>query len=115
MKFWIDAQLSPSLANWLFQSFGVEAISLRDLGLLDAQDVAIFEAARTAHDSVVVITKDSDFVDLIERQGPPPQILWITCGNSSNAKLQSILQGCFPDALTRLADSEPIVEIGDQV
>lgn len=87
---------------------------MRDLGLLDAQDVAIFEAARTVLGSVVVMTKDSDFVDLIQRQGTPPQILWITCGNSSNAKLWNILQGCFPDALTRLADGEPIVEIGDQ-
>lgn len=114
MRFWIDAQLSPGLADWLFQTFGVEALSLRDLGLLEAVDTAIFEAARAQSSPVVVMTKDSDFVDLIERRGSPPQILWITCGNSSNAKLQAMLLNCFPSAMARLGEGEPIVEIGDQ-
>jgi predicted nuclease of predicted toxin-antitoxin system len=37
------------------------------------------------------MTKDSDFVDLVERLGPPPQIIWLTCGNTSNLRLREIL------------------------
>jgi predicted nuclease of predicted toxin-antitoxin system len=29
MKIWIDAQLPPTLANWLNRNFDVEAISLK--------------------------------------------------------------------------------------
>lgn len=43
MKIWIDAQLPPTLANWLSATFGLEAAALRDLSLRDAQDIEIFE------------------------------------------------------------------------
>ena len=31
MIYWIDAQLPPQLANWLSETFKVEAYALRDL------------------------------------------------------------------------------------
>jgi len=33
MKIWVDAQLHPTLANWLSAAFGLEAAALRDLSL----------------------------------------------------------------------------------
>ena len=47
MNFWIDAQLPPNLANWLVESFNVNARAIRDLGLRDAEDIEIFNAARS--------------------------------------------------------------------
>jgi hypothetical protein len=41
MKFWVDAQLPPALAGWLSTRFNVDARSLRDIGLRDAQDIEI--------------------------------------------------------------------------
>jgi predicted nuclease of predicted toxin-antitoxin system len=41
MIFWFDAQLSPQLAPWFAQRFGVTAYAVRDLGLRDATDRAI--------------------------------------------------------------------------
>ena len=76
MTLWIDAQLSPDLARWISDAFGVAAHAVRDLGLREAKDLAIFHAAREA--AAVVMSKDSDFVLLLERFGPPPQILWVT-------------------------------------
>jgi predicted nuclease of predicted toxin-antitoxin system len=70
---WTDAHLSPALAPWLRERFGVEARPIRELGLRDAEDARIFSAARDA--AAVVVTKDSDFVDLVARLGPPPQIV----------------------------------------
>ena len=48
MILWIDAQLSPALARWLSDTFGVTAHAVRDLGLRDAKDLPIFHAAREA-------------------------------------------------------------------
>ena len=84
---------------------------MRDLGLREAKDLAIFHAARKA--GAVVMSKDSDFVLLLERFGPPPQILWVTCGNTSNARRQEVLRKSFPEARARLEPGEPLVEISD--
>jgi predicted nuclease of predicted toxin-antitoxin system len=43
MKIWIDAQLPPTLASWVTNTFAMEALSLRDIGLRDAKDIEIFE------------------------------------------------------------------------
>ncbi len=82
---------------------------MRDLGLRDAEDPEIFEAAKAQE--AILITKDSDFVDLVERLGSPPQIIWLTCGNTSNARLREILSETLPRALELLVDGETLVEI----
>jgi predicted nuclease of predicted toxin-antitoxin system len=109
MKIWIDAQLPPTLANWLTETFGLEAMALRDLGLRDAQDIEIFAAAQA--ENVVIMTKDSDFIDLVCRLGSPPQILWLTCGNVTNRNLRKLLTATLSDALEQLRQGEMIVEI----
>ena len=111
LTIWIDAQLSPDLARWLTGHFRVEARAVRDVHLRDARDREIYEAARAA--GAVVMTKDADFLSLLERFGPPPQVIWITCGNTSNARLRGILREALPAALKLLEQGEPLVEIGD--
>lgn len=111
MKRWLDAQLSPALAVWIHHHFGVEVTAVRDLGLRDALDPEIFLAARSA--IAVVMTKDSDFSALIERHGAPPQVIWLRCGNTSNAYLKQLLDRTFPQALALLEGGEPLVEISE--
>jgi Uncharacterized protein conserved in bacteria len=53
------------------------------------------------------MSKDSDFLVLLDRFGPPPQILWITCGNTSNARLKEVLTVSLPKALDLLRLGEP--------
>ena len=87
MTIWLDAQSSPLLAAWLNWKFDVQAVPVRDLGLRDAEDEEIFRAAKLA--GVVILTKDADFPRLLDRFGPPPQVLWLTpSGNTSNERLQ---------------------------
>ncbi|MGB7709095.1 MAG: DUF5615 family PIN-like protein [Microcoleus sp.] len=74
----MDAQLPPTLANWVTNTFSIETSALRDLGLRDSKDIDIFEDSRTVN--AVIMTKDSDFVDLVCRLGTPPQIIWLTLG-----------------------------------
>jgi predicted nuclease of predicted toxin-antitoxin system len=111
MIFWVDAQLPPQLATWLTQKYGVQALALRTVGLRDAADRQIFEAARTA--GVVLISKDIDFVDLVQRFGPPPQLLWVTCGNVTNHRLQQVFSATFERAASLLREGGTVVEIGD--
>ncbi|MFP4296943.1 MAG: DUF5615 family PIN-like protein [Spirulinaceae cyanobacterium] len=109
MTIWVDAHLSPAIALWIASTFEVEAVALRDIGLRDAEDSEIFEAAKAK--KAIVMTKDRDFVDLVERLGSPPQILWLTCGNTSNARLREILSETLSRALELLAAGEMLVEI----
>ena len=111
MVIWIDAQLSPGIAHWITAQYRVQAVAIRDLGLRDATDYQIFVAAQKA--GTVIMTKDSDFLQFLEQFGAPPQILWITCGNSSNAKLREILAHSFRNAITLLEKGENLVEICD--
>ncbi len=106
---WIDAHLSPAIATWISRTFDVQAFALRDLELRDAEDLEIFEAAKTQ--GIIFMTKDSDFVDLVDRLDSPPQIIWLTFGNTSNAQLKEILKLCLPDALEFLHSGEKLVEI----
>ena len=109
MKIWIDAQMSPAIATWISSNYAVSAVAIRDLGLRDAKDKKIFEAAR--QEKAVVMTKDSDFVLLLDRMGPPPQVLWVTCGNTSNVRLKEVLANTLPKALDLLNLGEKLVEI----
>ncbi len=109
MKIWVDAQMSPAIASWITSECGFDAIAVRDLGLRDAEDLGIFEAA--CAESAVVLTKDRDFVQLLDRFGPPPQILWLTCGNTSNSALERILRATLTDAVALITASESMVEI----
>jgi len=112
MKIWVNAQLSPALANWIAKNFSVEAIAVRDLKLRDATDQEIFDAARDAR--AVVMTKDSDFVDMVNSRGAPPQVIWLTCGNTSNAYLKKTLFKTLAQAIAILESGEKIVEINDE-
>lgn len=89
-------------------TFQIECFPLRELGLRDAQDAEIFERARS--ENVIVITKDKDFADLVLRNGAPPKILWLRCGNTSEDKLKEILTDHLKKAL-ELLESEDLVEI----
>lgn len=65
MTIWVDAHLSPAIATWINSTFGITALALRDVGLRDAEDYEIFEAAKAQ--GIIFLTKDSDFADLVER------------------------------------------------
>ncbi len=109
MKIWVNAQLPPAIAHWIAETFAVEAVAVRELNLRDATDPEIFAAAR--NEAAIVMTKDSDFVELVNARGTPPQVIWLTCGNTTNARLREILAKALPQAIKLLEAGEEIVEI----
>jgi predicted nuclease of predicted toxin-antitoxin system len=111
MILWVDAQISPKIADWIKQNLSIQAIHVRDLGLREAEDPEIFFAAKEK--SATVMTKDGDFLILLDKFGTPPQVIWITCGNTSNARLKEILQNTLLQAVALLGTGEQFVEISD--
>lgn len=109
LTYWLDAQLPPTLAPWLTRTFDVVAFSVAYLGLRDADDAVIFQAAREA--GAVIVSKDSDFLERVLRLGTPPQLLYVTCGNTTKLKLQDVFVRNFSQANLLLQAGEPVVEI----
>jgi len=113
MTIWEDAQLSPSIAMWISANFPeLTATALRSMALQDDNDYDISRKARKS--KVIVMSKDYDFVKLIEIYGVPPQLIWITCGNTSNVRLCEILSTSLQQAINLLQSGESIVEISDK-
>ncbi len=109
MRLWIDAQLPPQIATWIAQTFAIEARPMASIGMRDAEDAQIFDALRRPGE--VVVSKDSDFLDLVARLGPPPQVIWVTCGNVTNRSLRALLTAGLPKVLELLAAGEAVVEL----
>jgi predicted nuclease of predicted toxin-antitoxin system len=110
---WVDAHISPAVAKWITVEFGEPAQSVRDLGLRNAKDKDIFAAARKAQ--AIVMSKDADFAEMVERLGPPPAVIWLTCGNTSDAALRVLLKGTLPRAIELIARGDSLVEISGKI
>lgn len=82
----LDAHIPPSLALWIASHYNIECYSAKFLNLCAAEDREIFTLAKER--SAIVITKDDDFVSLLNRNGSPPKVIWLTCGNTSKDRLK---------------------------
>ena len=106
---WVDAHISPAVAQWVSAELGYPSRPIRDLGLRNTKDKDIFAAARQAN--AVVTAKDADFAEMVERLGSPPSEIWLTCGNTSNAALRDLLRKTLPRAMDLIGKGEKLVEI----
>ena len=59
----------------------------------ESDDRAIWHYCGT-HDFILV-TQDSDFADLAAMFGPPPQVVWLRCGNQQTRIIESLLREQF--------------------
>ena len=89
IRIWVDAQLSTIIAKWLRDDFNFDASSVKALGLRDADDEVIFFSARKQQ--AIIITKDIDMRNLLEKHGQPPKIIRLTIGNTSNQVVKKAL------------------------
>jgi predicted nuclease of predicted toxin-antitoxin system len=104
----LDAHVPPSLASWIASQYNIECYSAKFLNLCAAEDKEIFKLARERN--AIVITKDDDFVSLLIRNGSPPKVIWLTCGNTSKDRLREILSEKLLHALALLEQTD-LVEI----
>jgi predicted nuclease of predicted toxin-antitoxin system len=80
-------------------TLSIECLPVRDLNLQRASDPEIFAAAGA--EDLVVMTKAADFVELLGKNGPPPRVVVVTCGNTSNSRLRRLVQASWPTIAER--------------
>ena len=89
MKILLDANISWKLVNKLNPIFGqcahVDLIGLN----VPANDIDIWDYA--LGNGYIIITKDNDFVDLLEVNGFPPKVVLLKTGNNSSRELENLL------------------------
>jgi len=85
----LDQNLSPRLVPALADLFPGSA-HVADLGLDRADDVAVWEHARS--DNYTIVTKDADFGELSVVRGFPPKVVWVRIGNCTTAQIETILR-----------------------
>jgi len=108
MKFIVDAQLPPALAQCLTR-LGHEAEHVVNVGLLGADDRSIQQYAD--EHNLVVITKDEDFTANLFLQKNNPAVIWLRVGNCSNQALLNWFLPILPKILLRLQEGEKLIEV----
>ena len=108
MQFLIDAQLPPQLCKF-FAERGHIANHVFESFQHDADDAFIFDFAKSA--SLIVVTKDDDFVRRSDALGAPPQILWLRIGNCRNPALFAALASAWANIVAALERGERVVEL----
>lgn len=106
MRFLIDAQLPPALAEWLCER-GHQAEHVAALGLAGATDQVI--ARRAADDAAILVSKDEDFLTL--RLPDRFAFLWLRIGNATNRSLFAWLAPRWSGIAALLAAGERLVEV----
>lgn len=82
---------------------------MRALGLLDASDRTIFIKAKEA--KAIIMSKDDDFLSLQKELGVPPNLIWVSCGNTSNQRMREVLAKHLVLALRLIAEGSEVIEI----
>lgn len=108
MIFLIDSQLPPGLARWLNQQ-GHTADHVEDLGLREAEDVAIWDHALMS--GAIIVTKDEDFAERTARTNAGPVIVWLRVGNSTNRALMKWLTPRWSEIIELLDAGNRLVEV----
>jgi predicted nuclease of predicted toxin-antitoxin system len=113
MKLLIDAQLSPSIAAWINDNFpNCRAVSVWAAELRDKDDKYIYDYAK--QNSFIIVSKDSDFIRLIESFGCPPHLVWVTMGNTSNRELRIALGKSLHGVMRAIREGEAVVELSSK-
>jgi predicted nuclease of predicted toxin-antitoxin system len=109
LKLLLDQHISYKLAARLEDIFpGTSQVRL--LRLEKESESEIWHYARTH--KFVIVTKDSDLVDLAVIRGAPPKIVWLRIGNTPTSTVEQAL-GTHQHAIEELArdESRTILEI----
>jgi len=108
LRFLVDAQLPPALARWLRER-GETAEHLAELGLLRADDEAIWRLA--AERGAIVVSKDEDLALRAQLRSGGPPVVWIRLGNLRTAELLRRWTEHWPALREGLERGEALLEL----
>jgi predicted nuclease of predicted toxin-antitoxin system len=94
LKLLFDENLSPRLVQLLANEYpGSSHVDLAGLG--SAHDADVWRYAKDG--GYVLVSKDSDFIEMSVLLGAPPKLVWIRRGNCSTKEIATLLNAHLPD------------------
>lgn len=112
---WLDMQFSPQMADHIFRTYGIKAISSYTLNFNTKDDYDIFMHAKKAA-NVIFHTKDKDYIDLLARYYSPPKIILFRIPNVANKVMKEILEQYLLAALQELGnETTELIEIKHKI
>ena len=96
MKLLLDNNLSPKLVTKVADLYP-EYSHVALLGLDTASDNQVWTVARD--EGYCLVSKDSDFNELLVTKGFPPKVIWIRLGNCTTAEIAELLRSQY-EAIT---------------
>lgn len=110
MKFFVDAQLPPSLKLWLIAQghICVHALDLPNKDLTPDRDIVDYVIA----EGCVLMSKDADFLKFKLLTDLKFKLLILTMGNVKNSELKLFFEKNLDSAL-RLLETFEVVELGN--
>ena len=82
-EIWLDNHISPIIAKWLREKSGFIVKSSYTLKLYGLSDFDIYLKAKESG-NIILISKDSDLVDIISKSGSPPKLISLKISNCDN-------------------------------
>jgi predicted nuclease of predicted toxin-antitoxin system len=101
MKLLFDHNLSPRLVSLLADLYP-NSNHLYLIGLDQESDHVVWEIAKTQ--DYIIVTKDSDFNELLILKGFPPKVIWIRSGNCTTKTIESLLRNNYEAILAFYQD-----------
>jgi predicted nuclease of predicted toxin-antitoxin system len=89
MKLLLDQNLSFKLCRQLSDLFPGPT-QVRLVGLDRADDRTVWDFAKA--NGYALVSLDADFADLAALLGPPPQMIWLRCGNAPTNTIERLLR-----------------------
>jgi Uncharacterized protein conserved in bacteria len=89
VKLLFDQNLSPRLPRLLVDIYA-GSLHVREVGLRDADDNAIWEYAKV--NGFAIVSKDSDFQQRSLLYGSPPKFIWLRVGNCPVKTVEDLLR-----------------------
>jgi predicted nuclease of predicted toxin-antitoxin system len=89
MKLLFDQNLSPRLSRILADLYP-DSLHVREIGMREATDTAIWEYAKT--NDFAIVSKDSDFQARSLLYGSPPKFIWLRVGNCPVKPIEDLLR-----------------------
>ena len=92
MKLLFDHNLSPKLVLLLAEQYPGSS-HVASVAMDKASDSDVWAYARAS--GFTIVTKDSDFNDLVLMRGFPPKVIWLRLGNCTMRQVADVLRSSY--------------------
>jgi predicted nuclease of predicted toxin-antitoxin system len=104
-EIWLDTHISPAIAKWMMDYTGFTVKSSYTLDLHYLNDIDIYNRAKEKG-GIIIISKDTDFTELISRLGSHPKLINLKIGNCDNRTLWEFIKPHIINAVELLISSD---------